>query len=294
MKLAEIGIDPEFAGLCPPLTEEEFAGLKSAIRAEGQRDGIVMWRGKIVDGHNRHKAISEIQAEDGTGFLVKILEREFEDRAAAINWIIENQLARRNATEEQKRYLRGKRYLAEKGPQHRPAGKTTAKGRTGERLAAEHGVNETTIRKDAAYAKAVDKLAEDAPEVKSQILSGKLVRRGEVMRLATQPKAVRKVALNGGREAIRATLAEAAGANTGSPASDGFFKVVDAALKKLDGFDAAAMQDAEGWNKRRNAEIPDTLKALIAAATEVREQFQALNRKAAAAKRSRAKAKAAK
>ena len=40
--------------------------------------------------------------------------RALPDRAAAVEWIIANQLGRRNLTPEQKSYLRGKRYQLEK------------------------------------------------------------------------------------------------------------------------------------------------------------------------------------
>ena len=41
-------------------------------------------------------------------------EKEFPDRYAAIAWICKNQLGRRNLTPEQKKFLIGKQYDAEK------------------------------------------------------------------------------------------------------------------------------------------------------------------------------------
>lgn len=87
---AVLSIDAEFKTLIPPLSPEEYAGLEASIVAEGCRDAIVTWNGTIVDGHNRY----EICQRHGIAFRAE--EREFSDRDAAIVWIIENQLARRN------------------------------------------------------------------------------------------------------------------------------------------------------------------------------------------------------
>ena len=89
---AVLSIDAEFKNLIPPLSPEERAGLEASIVAEGCRDAIVTWDGVIVDGHNRY----EICRNHGIAFRVD--EKEFGSRGAAILWIIDNQLARRNIT----------------------------------------------------------------------------------------------------------------------------------------------------------------------------------------------------
>ena len=38
-----IVIDEEFRKLIPPLTPEEFAGLKQSLMSEGCRDPLVLW-----------------------------------------------------------------------------------------------------------------------------------------------------------------------------------------------------------------------------------------------------------
>jgi len=92
-------IDPEFQSLVPPLSKDERAELEASLIAEGCRDALVVWAGQgvIVDGHNRY-AICQAR---GIPFEVK--EREFEDRDAAKEWILRNQLARRNLND----YSRG-------------------------------------------------------------------------------------------------------------------------------------------------------------------------------------------
>ena len=83
----------------------------------------------------------------------------------AVNWIINNQLGRRNLTPEQQSYLRGKRYNREKGEGHRPRkldqnDRVKAMGSTDQRLANELQVGSATIRRDGKFSAAVDKLAE--------------------------------------------------------------------------------------------------------------------------------------
>jgi DNA methylase len=86
-------VDETFRELIPPLRPEEFAALKSSILEEGCRDPLTIWNDVIVDGHNRY----EICTEQGIPFEVR--HRDFEDEAAAKEWMLGNQLARRNLSE---------------------------------------------------------------------------------------------------------------------------------------------------------------------------------------------------
>jgi hypothetical protein len=155
-------IDREFADLCPPLTPEERSLLEASIEADGCRDALVVWKenGLLLDGHNR----IEICGVLGKSYRTK--ELSLPDRAAAVEWIIANQLGRRNVSDEQKSYLRGKRYQHEKrkdgarGPSKKPGQNVPASDRTSAKIAAETHVDEKTIRRDAEFATAVDRLAE--------------------------------------------------------------------------------------------------------------------------------------
>src|SRR5689334_15718300 len=91
--------------------------------------------------------------------------------------MIQGQLGRRNLTEEQKAYLRGKRYEAEKSDkkenlrQNAPKGQNVPSENTAERLAAEYKVTGKTIKRDADFANAVDAIAETVgEEARSAIL----------------------------------------------------------------------------------------------------------------------------
>lgn len=103
-------IDPEFESKIPPLTEEEYQLLEENILQDGVvLNPLIVWNGCIVDGHNRFRII---QAHPEIKYTV--FEKEFPDRYAAIAWICCNQLGRRNLTPQQKKYLIGQRYEAEK------------------------------------------------------------------------------------------------------------------------------------------------------------------------------------
>lgn len=101
-------IDQEFKGLIPPLTEEEFKQLEQNCIKDGILESIKTWQGVIVDGHNRY------EIANNNGIPYKEQEIDFKSRADVIEWIIQFQMGRRNLTEEQKAYLRGKRYENEK------------------------------------------------------------------------------------------------------------------------------------------------------------------------------------
>jgi hypothetical protein len=170
-------IDPEIAALLPPLTQEELAELEMRILLEGCRDALVVWKEAriLLDGHHRLAICQKYKT------AYHMVELSFPDRERAIQWVIDNQLGRRNLTDERRAYFRGKEYLNKK--QHHgdsarldgaPSGQNDQLGTTtAESVAAKHGVSEKTIRRDADFAQAVDKIGETDPEKKEEILSGK-------------------------------------------------------------------------------------------------------------------------
>ena len=103
-------IDPEFEAKCPPLTGDELSQLEENILEEGLvLMPLIVWNDTIVDGHNRYRIA---QAHPGIGFRTH--EKQFNNRYEALSWICKNQLGRRDLTPQQKKYLIGQRYEAEK------------------------------------------------------------------------------------------------------------------------------------------------------------------------------------
>ena len=86
-------INREFKDLIPPLTPEEYGQLEQNILSQGCRDPIALWRGKIIDGHNRY----EICTKHGIAF--ETVKLRFPSRDAVKLWILDNQLGRRNLSD---------------------------------------------------------------------------------------------------------------------------------------------------------------------------------------------------
>ena len=94
-KTGSFRIDPEFRDMIPPLTDEEKAGLEASLRAEGCRDALTVWDEErtLLDGHNRFDICTSL------GISYEINTISLPDRTAAIIWIIQNQLGRRNLSD---------------------------------------------------------------------------------------------------------------------------------------------------------------------------------------------------
>ena len=170
-------IDNELRDLIPPLTSEEFEQLEQNILEEGIREALIVWNKTIVDGHNRY----DIALEHGLDYDID--EREFESKDEVINWMIDNQLGRRNLSPQQQSYLRGKRYSQEKKSVTNASGvnqfskvdggQNVPQPKTAERLAKQYGVTDRTIKRDEQFSKGVDNISRYQPELKNEILSGK-------------------------------------------------------------------------------------------------------------------------
>jgi len=151
----------------------------------------------LVDGHNRYKIALK------HGLNIPFIEKEFADRQEAITFMLDNQLGRRNLSVEQRSYLRGKRYETQKlshGGHRQASGQNDHLKRldnerlssgqndhlkTSKKLADQENVSEKTIRRDALFAKAIDKIGEVNPELKRNILSGKTkINKSQVQELA--------------------------------------------------------------------------------------------------------------
>ena len=182
----ELRIDPEFESRIPPLTDDEIQQLEANILADGVViNPIIVWNGVIVDGHNRYHIIEKHPEIKYTTY-----EKQFDDRFAVIAWICKNQLGRRNLTPDQKRYLVGKQYEAEKAGhggardmERDENGKFTAryqndtlrsKERTRDRIAKENGISTISVVRAEQYAKGIDLADEIEPGIRSELLSGKV------------------------------------------------------------------------------------------------------------------------
>ena len=181
MNLNALKIDPEFQGKIPPLTFEELNQLEANILRDGRIiNPIIVWQGLIVDGHNRYTI-----AKKHPEIPFTVHEKEFASRYDAIIWICKNQLGRRNLTPEQKKYLIGKQYEAEKcangGDRKSAAAKSV--GQNGQlidkqfsrqRIAKENGVNDSFVKRAEQFSKGVDAAEEAVPGTRQKVLSGEV------------------------------------------------------------------------------------------------------------------------
>jgi len=151
-------IDDELRALLPPQSDEDNAGLEIQILNERVRAELTYWQeeGILIDGHRR------LAICDKHNLPFRIRPMSFPDRASVIDWMILNQCNRRNLTAEQRKYLRGKEYLAK-------LGMNRGIENIAEELGKRHGVTERTVRRDAEFAEVVDALP---PEKRQEILSG--------------------------------------------------------------------------------------------------------------------------
>jgi hypothetical protein len=97
-KMALVKIDREFEALIPKLSSEEYSQLRLNVSRDGCRDNLRVWFGHniLLDGHNRYRICQE------TGKDFGVTPIELPDREAALLWIEENQLGRRNLSDAQR------------------------------------------------------------------------------------------------------------------------------------------------------------------------------------------------
>ena len=172
-------IAKEFQSFMRGLSSAEEAALKESLERDGCTDPLIVWKETdiLLDGHNRWRLMPK-----GKGYQVRTVS--LPDRLAALEWIAQRQLARRNLTDEQASYFRGKLYLSEKNPtagrpkklyQSDTISADAATGAARERVAEKTGVSTATVDRDAAYAAAIDDVAAasgDDAGTKAALLSG--------------------------------------------------------------------------------------------------------------------------
>ena len=90
-------IDEAFRAMIPPLSDDEKRLLEDSIAEEGCREALIVWReeGILLDGHHRFDICTRL------GIKYETCELSLPSRDAAVEWMVKNQLGRRNLTPEQ-------------------------------------------------------------------------------------------------------------------------------------------------------------------------------------------------
>lgn len=146
----------ELNDLLDSLGEREFAELKKSIEEEGIREPIVIWKEKnaVVDGHNRRRVARLLNTPDKD---IPFREKSFASIHEAKQWMLRNQLGRRNLTPQRFEYFIGKLYEETKQD---PKQKRTDMGGedTAKSIGKQFGIAERTVRRAAETAKGLDNL----------------------------------------------------------------------------------------------------------------------------------------
>lgn len=204
-----LNIDEEFKKLIPPLSNEEYKLLEENILKYGCIVPICTWNNTIVDGHNRY----EICFKHNLEFKIKYFD--FKCREEAKDWICTKQLGRRNISAEVKKYLIGKRYEMEKIilNTNNPNGKNqysklyeenkkikeerdiNHRPVTAIKLGKEYNVSARTVMTYANFAKAIDNLNEEEPDLTKKILTGEIkALQGQIIKMTqVSPKFKNKI-----------------------------------------------------------------------------------------------------
>ena len=196
-------VHPDFRRLIPLQSRGEFKALERSIQAEGCRDPLLVWKGRnvLLDGHTRRDLCIHHKKK------VKVREVELPDERAAVEYILELQRQRRNLTREAMSYFRGAEYNAVKqshGGRRRgrpPKGQSVPPptATTARRLAEKYAVSEKTMKRDARFALAVDRIVDDYgdPEVRRKLLGADVkLTRVEARALLKIPAGERKAAVD--------------------------------------------------------------------------------------------------
>jgi hypothetical protein len=178
----------ELKDFISPLSKEESEGLEQDIIKDGISDPLIIWETTpevvglknskdktvyvLIDGHNRYRISQKYNID------FRIILRSYDDIQEVKDSMLNKQLNRRNLTLEQISYYRGLKYNnVIKSQEGSPKTINVAFN-----LAKEFKVNEKTIRRDAEFAKGLNKLS---PALRHDVLAGKTkVNKSDIVNLA--------------------------------------------------------------------------------------------------------------
>jgi len=193
----QLKIDETIRRVLMPLRDDERALLEQSVIAEGIRDPLVAWNRNgeyvLLDGHHRY------QLAHKHGLTFSTIGLQFNSYEEAIQWVLQNQLARRNLTDEQRTIVIGRYYNMLKRAPHRPADKgdklspLAESGKTAEQVATVFGVDSRTVYRAAEFADAFEQLESVSPDAARRVESGE-VKDAKTMLPKIEPDLLPKVA----------------------------------------------------------------------------------------------------
>lgn len=154
---------------------------------DGCREALTVWlKSKkekvLIDGHHRYEICKENDIKFDT------VELRFASLEEVKDWMIDNQLGRRNLNPDQLSYYRGLKYnrlKQKKGGYDKVLSKGQNDHLTSETLADNFNVSEKTIRRDAQYARGLQIINQSNTTLKNDILNGNTkINKATIMGLA--------------------------------------------------------------------------------------------------------------
>ena len=186
---SKITIIEELKSFIRKPSEVEYQQLEENILTDGVRDPLVIWKKGndqvLIDGHNRY---SIIQKHNIPPSDYKVEYLDFNSLESVKDWMINNQLGRRNLTDQERMFFIGLRYnrtKSQQGGDHRSNGKVFRLVNNANELANEHNVTDRTVRNASKFAEGIEKLSKLNPLFKDQILSGKVkIAKGNIQKIS--------------------------------------------------------------------------------------------------------------
>ena len=172
-------IDKEFEKLIPKLTDEEFFQLEENCKDHGIQDSIKIWSDEniIIDGHNRYKIAQKNNIQYETEYM------SFDDRGQVIEWMLINQLGRRNLSPDQLSIIRGKLYNLHKYTNNKNnSERKKCVNKSANELSKLYKVSPRTIQNDGQF-------VEEYPEEAEKIYNGEMTKKqvkNEIRKKETQ------------------------------------------------------------------------------------------------------------
>ena len=172
----ELKVHPVLSSLIQPVQVWQYSQLEQDLLQYGCREPLLTWNGYIVDGHKRWQICREKNIPFDTA------KAPFSCLPEAVSFLCETQLKRDYLPEGKRKYLVGKWYEAQRELSFRdekagmfsgqPIRAVTACRMRAERIASCLGLSLGAVRKYNEFQKAVDIIAEMAPELGHRIISG--------------------------------------------------------------------------------------------------------------------------
>jgi len=145
--MPKLKVNPDIQQFLDGPRDEENEVLEKSIVTQGVRDDIIVWDkdDTIVDGHNRWTICLK------HNIVPPVRRLSFVDEEAIKDWILENQLGRRNLTPNRFLDYLGTLYNRQKGG-------VKSEKELVEKLAKKAGVSEKTVRRSGEFADGVNAL----------------------------------------------------------------------------------------------------------------------------------------